>query len=401
MKIILIFLSILILSCAGLLYYLEREYPQTDIRKSAQYFVEHLTKPHTNLDKHVLGFLPFWRLDDIQYIRPQELSEINYFSFSVDTDGHIAKIVDGQTDPGWNGWNKQATRDFVTKSQIMGADVTVTITALENPLIESILDSTTMQQNLIDDIIQEVTRSKLDGVNIDFEYIGEPDASYRQKFTLFSKKLDGELKQKAPDATLSLSIMPLAARQNDIFDFPKIAPIYDRFIGMSYDYYGSSADIAGPNAPMKGFKENKYFFDVTTTYEDYRKYIPKNKLIMGVSYYGWEWAVEDGKTINSNTLASDDLNSYAAIISYARGRESKDVIKSQCQWDTYALETWCWHTDEASGIDRQMWIVDDKSIQTRFDFAKKEQLGGIAIWTLGLDKNYPTLWNKIRATFSK
>lgn len=283
----------------------------------------------------------------------------------------------------------------------MGAKVSVTIAAQDNQTIEAVLNNNTNQQNLISDIISQVRQRKLDGVNIDFEYSGQPDDTLRQEFTYFSTQLATSLKQANPHAILSLSIMPLSAREQDLFDFPKLVPIYDQFIGMSYDYYGQNSEIAGPVAPMNGFKQGKYFFDVTTTYADFEKYIPKNKLIMGVPYYGWEWAVEDGKMIKSRTFPTDNPNAYAAVISYARAREDTDLKQNQCQWDIVSEETWCWFTDQKTDIDHQLWIVDNQMIQTRFDFAKQQQFAGVAIWELGLDKQYPDLWNMLQSTFGQ
>jgi spore germination protein len=273
------------------------------------------------------------------------------------------------------------------------------VSALQNDIIENVLDSQTAQDTLVSQIVEQVKTRKLNGVNIDFEYSGNADAQYVTEFTAFSRNLSTTLKKQNPKTELSLSIMPLAARQNDIYAFTNLVPIYDHFIGMSYDYYGQNADISGPTAPMHGVKEDKYFFDVTTTYTDYLQFIPKAKLVMGVPYYGWERAVLDGKTLNSKTYSAASAYNYSAVISYARARESKDLIKKQCQWDTTAEETWCWFTDKQSGIDRQAWLADDKSVQTRFNYANQQNLAGIAIWTLGLDKNYSTLWNKITASF--
>jgi len=283
----------------------------------------------------------------------------------------------------------------------MGAKVTVTVAAQDNQLIESILTSNSVQENLISDILQEVKTRKLDGVNIDFEYTGDADDSLQTEFTFFSKKLATALKQQNPNAQLSLSIMPLAARNKDLYDFKKLVPVYDHFIGMSYDYYGQSSDIAGPVAPMNGFKEGNYFFDVATTYSDYLQNIPKDRLIMGVPTYGWEWAVANGSTIKSSTYPADSPDSYAAVISYARGREDSDLKPNQCQWDPISEETWCWFTDKTTGIDHQVWIADNKMIQTRFDFANKQDFEGVALWTLGLDKNYPDIWNMLNSTFAK
>ena len=136
------------------------------------------------------------------------------------------------------------------------------------------------------------------------------------------------------------------------------------------------------------------------TWEDYAKVLPKEKLLMGVPYYGWERAVEDGKTHLSNTLPEDDPDNYSSVISYGRAREDKEINKKQCKWDEYAQETWCWYKEKESGADYQVWLSDNRSVQTRYDFANKQNLGGIAIWTLGYDKDYPDLWDMIKSKFT-
>lgn len=399
-KVLLTIVLLLFILGAGLTYYLSKTYPTVSPFITDQYFIESLIYPHKKLDKHVMGFLPYWRLDDLQYIRPQLLSEINYFSLTAGSDGHIVKVVNGETDPGWNAWQSDEVKNFMIRSQIIGADFSVTIAALDNNLITNILDSDKAQQNLIDDVIVEIKERKLKGINIDFEYFGEPDAEYRTAFTQFSKQLKTTIDKEAPGTELSLSIMPLAARQEDLFEFTELASVYDRFIGMSYEYYGSSADISGPVAPMKGFKEGTYFFDVETTYEDYIAVLPKEKIVMGVPYYGWERAVLEAKTKNSLTYAADNENNYSAVISYARGRESGDIKKNQCQWDELAQETWCWFTDKTSGAARQVWLADNKSVDIRLSYAKQQNLGGIAIWTLGYDKQYSDLWDIVSEKFA-
>ncbi len=401
MKRLAVIVSFILLITGGAWFYFAQTYPATSPLKSILYFVEHIINPQTNYQNYIIGFLPYWRLDQIQYLKPNELSELNYFSLSTDTDGHIAKIANGQTDPGWNGWTKESTKDFITKSQIMGAKVTVTIAAQDNQLIETILNSNTAQQNLISDILKQIKLRQLNGINIDFEYTGVPDDILRQEFTFFSKTLATQIKQQDPNIKLSLSIMPLSARQKDLYEFSQLVPIYDHFIGMSYDYYGQSADIAGPVAPMNGFKQGAYFFDVITTYADYLKYLPKNKLVMGIPTYGWEWAVVNGKIKTSTTFSAASPNSYSAVISYARAREDTDLKPSQCHWDTLSQESWCWFADKQSGVDHQAWIADNRMIQTRFDFAKQQNFAGVALWTLGLDKNYTDIWDGLDSTFGK
>lgn len=401
MKRIALILTCLLIILAGIWFYFFETYPETSPFKSGQYFIEHLTRPHSNLKKYVFGFLTYWNLDDIQYLKPDDLSEIDYFSLSVTPDGHLATITNGVADPGWNGWEQQSTKDFIAKSQIMGARVTITIDAQQNTIIQSVLNSNTAQQNLISDIVTQVKQRNLDGVNIDFEYAGQPAPVYQQEFTYFSKKLALQLKQQNPHTTLSLDILPFSGPQTGLFDFSQLIPIYDHFIGMSYDYYAQNSSGAGPAAPMYGFAQGKYFFDVSTTYNYFLKYLPRNKILMGIPYYGWEWAVENGPTINSATFSSDNPNSYAALISYARDRQDTDIKQNQCQWDNASEETWCWFTDKSTGVDHQVWPMDNRAMQVRFNYVNNQNFAGIAIWNLGLDKNYPDLWDMTQTTFGK
>lgn len=399
-KISLIIASIFII-IIGLWASLSILYPTTSPVNTLYYYFLRLLHPHANLKKEVMGFLPYWRLEDIQYIRPELISEINYFSLYVDKDGNIVKVIDAKPEPGWQNWQNGKVKNLIARTQILGGKFSVSIAAHKNSLIENILENKKAQQNLTDNINAEITANYLDAINIDFEYLGTPDKKYQQKFTEFIKNLSSQIRKKSPQTKIYISIAPLSARGQSLFNFSDLNPLVDKYIGMSYDYYGASSDIAGPTAPMKGFKENKYFFDISTTYEDYLHHIPKNKIIMGIPYYGWDWAVEDGKKIQSKTFANSDPQNYSAVISYARAREEKNLKPQNCQWDNYAEQPWCWYTDRKTQTDHQVWFENNNSIAVKFDFAKNQNLAGIAIWTLGFDKNYPDLWNLIQNKFKK
>jgi spore germination protein YaaH len=380
--------------------HLARTYPTTSPLKSSLYFMYNLLSPHKNMTNDVLGFLPYWRVDDIQYIRHDIVTEVNYFTLFADDEGNIIKVVDGQTNPGWREWESQNIKDLIAKTQIMGGTFSVTLAVQNNDAIENILDDKNVQKKLIANILHEIETKKLNGVNIDFEYLGEPDDAYKQRFTEFSKSLRQELNKKSPKAKIYLSIMPRSARDKDLFDFPSLVPLYDKFIGMSYEYVGQGSEIATATAPMTGFKENKFYFDVTTTYEDFLKAIPKEKILMGIPYYGRDWAVETGSRIESKTLSSDHPDSYSAVISYARAKEMKEFKKSQCKFDEVAKQPWCWYTDK-DNVDHQVWFENEKSIGIKFDFVKQHDLSGVAIWVLGYDKNYPELWDVMKNKFAK
>lgn len=391
---------IIILISGGVWVWLLFLYPTTSPLKVVSFYTYHLQHPHATMTKQTVAFMPYWRVVDAHFAQMDLLSEINYFSLAVASDGNFIKVTGNQTDPGWLGWSSTPVKDLIAKTQITGGKFTVTIFTQKNKIIETLLANPKAQQSLIDNTLSEIKSRHLQGVVVDFEYDGHPDDATITAFTAFAKDLSSQLHLYNAQATLSITLPPLAGREKGLFDLTALKNIADRFIGMSYDYYTPSSDIAGPVAPMNGFKDNKFFFDVTTTYEDYLKVLPKEKILMGVPYYGYDWTVTDGKKIQSPTYPPGDPNNYTAILSYARMREDTDLKENQCQWDSIAEEKWCWYTD-SKNIDHQVWFDNNQAISAKYDYAKNQNFAGVAIWTLGYDKNYPDLWDIMSKTFKK
>lgn len=400
---LLILLTVIILLSliGGSSIYFTRKYPLTNATTSAGYFLEHLLHPHKKMQKETIGFLPYWRIDDSRYTKLDLITEINYFGLFVNGDGDFIKMVNAETNPGKREWDSNTVKDLITKTHIFGGRFTLTIICQDNDDIKSILDNPSIQDKLFKNVLDEIRSRNLDGINVDFEYLGTPEKGYKQKFTNFSSKLRNAIKKDRTQTKLEISIMPRSARTEDIIDFRALSPIYDNFIGMSYDFYGGSSEIAGPIAPMTGFGENKYIFDVTTMYHDFTKYFPKEKIIMGVPHYGWDWAVENGEKIQSTTLLQTDQDNYAAVMSYARAKEFKYFKKNQCFFDDYAKEPWCWYNNPTTNVDHQVWFENNKSIGIKYDFVNKQNLGGIAIWVLGYDTTYPDLWKLMEGKFGQ
>lgn len=382
------------------LVYLYFRYPTSSPLLSADYLIGDYYHPHAKMSKDIIGFLPYWRMDDIKYLRFDLLSEVIFFSLTVDENGQFVKVVNGETDPGWRWYNSPAVNNLISKTQITGSKFSLAVAMQKNKSLEKFLADEQAQQNLINNLLQEIKLKHLNGINIDFEYDGIPDDIYREKFVQFNQKLTNEIRRQSPGTKLSIDFFPLSLRKPRLFDIPRLAPLYDRVIVMSYDFYASNSDIAGPVAPMGGFAEGKYIFDVASAYQDYLGVVPKEKLVMGVPYYGYDWPVQDGKTAGSQALPQNDQNGYPAVISYGRMRQFDLLKPENCQWDALAQETWCWYSDPQTKVDHQVWFEDDRSIKAKYDFIEQKGLAGAAIWTLGYDKSYPDLWKMIESKFT-
>jgi spore germination protein len=253
---------------------------------------------------------------------------------------------------------------------------------------------------MISDTLDQIHSRHLDAVTLDFEYAGTPPGIFRRDFTTFATGFSSSLRRQAQGTVLSLTLTPRAGRDRGLFDLPRLAPLFDRFIGMTYDYYNASTPTAGPNAPMKGFAAHRFVFDVTTAYHDYLRAIPAAKIDMGIPYSGWDWAVRKGSGPLGRTLPANDPNSYAAILSYGRMRTFGALERAHCRWDSLAEEPECRYID-SKGVQHEVWFENDRSIAVKDAYARAHRFAGIAIWVLGYDSTYPDLWAILRKTFQR
>jgi spore germination protein len=382
----------------GFLIYAHASYPTTSAVNVLSDLVSAEQHPHVSLSKQTIAFLPYWRLDNIQYARYDLLSEVNFFSLTVGHDGHIVQVTGDQTEPGWRWWNTQQVKDLIPRVQILGDAFGLTLAMLNDSDITSVLRSPSAQQNLISDTLDQIHSRHLNAITLDVEYSGTPPAAYRRDFTAFAQRFTTSLRHQASGTTLSLTLPPLAGREQGLFDLPRLAPLFDRFIGMTYDYYNASTNVAGPEAPMSGFASHRFVFDVTTAYQDYLHAIPRTKIVMGIPYSGWDWAVRKGKGVLGRTLPVNNPNSYAAILSYGRMRGFGELKPSQCQWNKDAEEPYCRYVD-SKGVQHLVWFENNRSIAVKYSYAKANGFAGIAIWILGYDSKYPDLWAILRKTF--
>src|SRR3990167_4061277 len=75
---------VLILLLTGLGLYLHFSYPTTSFLVSGQYMLSNLGHSHAQMQKDVIGFLPYWNLDNSKNLHFYLFSEVFFFSFFSD-----------------------------------------------------------------------------------------------------------------------------------------------------------------------------------------------------------------------------------------------------------------------------------------------------------------------------
>lgn len=316
--------------------------------------------------KEVLGFFPYWMLPYSEEIPISHLSSLSLFGLEVNGKGEIITARDdNKPDGGWDMWKDPKLDSFIKKAKDQGLKIFLTFKSFNNTNIEDLISVDDAQKTFISNAIYLVSSKNLDGVNLDFEYIGTPTDQIRDNFTRFVTNLNTELKRQIPDATLTLDTYIISGSVRDLFDLQLLSPHIDAFVIMGYDMHYALGN-PGPISPMGGS------INIIGLVQGYLEKVQSEKLILAVPYYGYDWPIN--QDLSSATPS-------AAILSYAELAEvSKD---HKLIWDETSQTPSYTYTDNE--IQREVHFENVRSLGIKYDFVNAKNLKGVGIWALGYD----------------
>ncbi len=122
--------------------------------------------------------------------------------------------------------------------------------------------------------------------------------------------------------------------------------------------------------------------------------VQPNKLIVGLPYYGAEWSTE-GQSVPSKVKKFISHPPYKTI----RGIDI-DSLKIPVQFEKESASSYCVIKKEDGSI-RQLWFEDKHSLSVKYDWIKRQNLGGVGIWALGYDDGFAELWELLGDKFAE
>ena len=353
---------------------------QVELEFNNENFIEPLYKSYSgpakpinnikkNTSRRVFGYHPYWQGTKWQNYNFELLSTIAYFSAEANENGELIDL---------HGW---PATDLINKAHDNGVEVVLTVTLFSKNKLEALLSSNTNRRRLIDNLTFEVNRAGADGVNIDFESFPES-----QKFNLitFVKDLRSSLRLTIPNAQVTLATP--AVDWNNAWDFKALANESDGLFVMGYDYHWKGSTLTGPVSPLTGGSYN-----ITNTINTYLSVTDGNrdKIILGVPYYGYSWPSSSGeKGANTTGTGTAEVFSIAESKGLSYGKQWD--ISSQTPWYKFQNPDWF-----------QTWYDDSLSLSKKYDFIISKDLGGIGIWALGYDEGYDELWGALKEKIAK
>lgn len=294
-----------------------------------------------------------------------DLSSVQLFSYQVNSKGeiktppHVNEVIQAA--------NKTNTRPLMVITNIEGKFSPEVATAIfSNPELED---------KLLKDIIKIMNDEGFKGLDIDFEYLGKENREGYNKFIVKAKEA------LAPYGyTLSTALAPKISTTQvgqlyEGHDYAFQGKIVDFIFFMTYEW----GWVGGPPRAVAPLNEVKKVMDYAITQ------VPKNKIMMGIPLYGYDW-----------TLPFVQGTSRAKTISSQEAIMIADKYGVDIEFDPIAASPYFNYTD-AEGKKHEVWFEDARSIQAKFDLVKSLDIRGLYYWVLGRD--FPQNWLLLEDNF--
>jgi chitinase len=314
-------------------------------------------------------------------IDPHSITRINY-AFALIKDGVIA--------PGYP--NDAENLAFVTALRQQDTSLTVLISAggwLGSGGFSDMALSRVSRARFIDSVMDFLRAHDLDGLDIDWEYPGQPGAGnkYRaedkRNYTLLLRELRErfDAAQKKTGKRLYLTI---AAGASDDFlehtEMRQVAQIVDDVNLMAYDYYEpGDQPITGHHAALFTNPSDPDNASADASVHAFEAAgVPAEKLVLGIPFYGHEWS----------NVPDRAHGLYQPGKPGAKGWANFDAIESQLighgythYWDDVSQVPWLYNADTHTFVSYE----DAQSIAAKCRYVLAHKLAGVMFWDLEAD----------------
>ena len=303
---------------------------------------------------------------DIVHDVGEFLTYLSPFSYQVQADGSLKPIEDTAM--------LNAARELRVASLLV-------ITNFANgnfdtDLVDGILKSTAIQDQLIANVLNTLRSKGYYGVNIDFERISPEN---RQLYNDFLRRITAAL--HAQNYVVSTALAP---KDSDVttgswhgaHDYAAHGEIVDFVIIMTYEW-GWSGGPPYAVAPID-LVEDVIAYAVSV--------IPSRKIMMGMPLYGYDW-----------TLPYRPGNPWARRLSpqdaikLAAEKGAAIQFNEQTQSPTFRYY-------DTNGVQHEVWFEDARSVRAKLLLVNKYDLRGVSYWLLGL--SFPQNWAMLSGMYN-
>jgi spore germination protein YaaH len=261
----------------------------------------------------------------------------------------------------------------------------------DNPklVLANLLANPNSRSDIVQTIKNLVLKYNYDGIDLDFETFYTKDgrsswATLKPNWIAFVKELSAALHDQGK--LLSITTPPDFAPEtkragNSVYSWSEIGPVIDRLRIMAYDF---STTSPGPIGPLP-WTEDAVKYAVTQ--------MPASKVFLGIPGYGRDWITKVEGVCPKDFASSVVVGAKAAVVmrealTLASSNNATPTYNSTHAESTFTYKkTYVDPTNSASfcTASRTVWYPDERSYTARTNLVGKYRLGGIAVWTFGME----------------
>ena len=239
---------------------------------------------------------------------------------------------------------------------------------------QALLESPAAQVRLLEGCVRLMGEKGYTGLDVDFEYV---PAAVREGLSCFLAKARAWMHD---EGWLLTSAVPakIADDQPGLlyegFDFWAQGKYNDFVTLMTYDF-SYQGGPPGAVAPIGGVRRAVEFA---------MSRMPKNKILMGIPNYGYDWKIP----WQQGTSATVVNNPGAVAIAARHGAEIQFGEQARTPWFRYT---------EPGGQAREVWFEDARSIQAKLELVRALGLAGVSYWTV--NNPFAANWTLLEGMF--
>lgn len=233
----------------------------------------------------------------------------------------------------------------------------------ENVKSEVLFARTSVRKELIANLIEEVKRYGIDGINLDIEGI-KPEAG--PHYVQFIRELSVSCRNEGIILSVD-NYVPTA--YTSFYNRGEQGRVADYVIIMAYDEHYAGGEAGSVSSLIY----------VDKGIQDTIREIPKEKVICAVPFYTRVWSENGGETTSS-----------ALGISSASSWIEENQVKLYWQEE---LGQYYGELETEEGL-KLIWVEDETSLGLKMELIKKADLAGVACWKLGFEPE--SIWDVVK-----
>jgi len=355
--------------------------------------------------RKIYGYFPEWGVYDAhrnftpEKIDYSTITHLNY-GFGIVKNG---EVITHDTEQG-----PALMRDLDKRTEAAGVTNIISIGGWNNSLegeFETATATDAGVEKLANSVVNYMLTWGFDGVDVDWEY---PDTeAEKDQFTKLITSLRSKLDDQGikDDKYYQLSAAVTASHSKiQYVDPAKTTPLLDSVNVMTYDFHGAFDPITGHNAPLHAnSKDDDQKFNAASAMAEYANTwkVPKNKLMMGIPWYGRGWGdVEPTEIVKglpglfapgTATVHGewDDVGQFTGTNPWYRLKEMLASGDYTRYWDPESMVPYLYDSKT-----KEFFTYDDpQSVREKVNYIKQQGYGGAIVWDLSGDTDTHELGN--------